>query len=262
MRRADRLFQLVQLLRVRRMATGQQLASELCVSTRTVYRDIRDLQTSGVPVRGEAGVGYRLENGYELPPLTFTTGELEGLVLGARIVSAWGDRELASAVRSAMTKIEAVVPKALRQVLLDTALYAPDYHKPRGMAQHLALLRRAIGERRKLGVRYVRADGADSQRVLRPLALYFWGNKWTLAAWCELRGDYRSFRPDRIGEIELLEAVFEPDDAVSLAGFLARADHGEWTDEAEPRGRHSWRRDGVRLDGARSRGHDAPARAH
>ncbi|HKE12266.1 MAG TPA: HTH domain-containing protein, partial [Myxococcota bacterium] len=94
MRRADRLFQLVHHLRARRFATGDQLARELGVSTRTVYRDVRDLEASGVPIRGEAGVGYRLERGYELPPLTFTSAELEGLVLGARIVGAWADAEL------------------------------------------------------------------------------------------------------------------------------------------------------------------------
>ena len=103
MRRADRLFRLVQLLRARRFATGEQIAGELAVSKRTVYRDVADLQGSGIPIRGEAGVGYRLERGYELAPLIFTSDELESLVLGARIVAAWGDAELASAVGSAMT---------------------------------------------------------------------------------------------------------------------------------------------------------------
>jgi len=110
---------------VRRFATGEQIARDLGVSIRTVYRDVQDLERSGIPIRGEAGVGYRLERGYELPPLTFNSEELEGLVLGARLVSAWADPELAAAVSSAMTKVEAVVPEALRRVLLDTALFAP-----------------------------------------------------------------------------------------------------------------------------------------
>ena len=126
MRRADRLFRLVQLLRARRFATGEQIAGELGVSKRTVYRDVADLQGSGVPIKGEAGVGYRLERGYELAPLIFTSDELSGLVLGARIVSAWGDAELASAVASALTKIEAVLPEALRRVVLETPLFAPE----------------------------------------------------------------------------------------------------------------------------------------
>ncbi len=222
MRRADRLFQLVQHLRARRSATGRQLADELRVSTRTVYRDIADLQGSGVPIQGEAGVGYRLERGFELPPLTFTSEELEGLVLGARIVAAWGDPELAAAVGSAMTRIEAVLPESLRHVLLDTALFAPDFPRTATMANEVATLRRAIAERRILSLVYTRADGETSEREVRPLGLYFWGNRWTLAAWCELRNDYRSFRPDRMERVELTQRSFDADGDVSLADFLRR----------------------------------------
>jgi predicted DNA-binding transcriptional regulator YafY len=228
MRRADRLFRLVQLLRARRFATGEQIAGELGVSKRTVYRDVADLQGSGVPIRGEAGVGYRLERGYELAPLIFTSDELAGLVLGARIVSAWGDAELASAVASALTKIEAVLPEALRRVVLETPLFAPELPGASVMAGELALLRRAIGERRLVHFRYAREDGAESERDARPLGLFFWGRKWTLAAWCELRQDYRSFRPDRMQEVQLLERGFDPADGISLAGFLAKHDPADW----------------------------------
>jgi len=223
MRRADRLFQLVQLLRARRMATGQQLAEVLGVSTRTVYRDIRDLEDSGVPIRGEAGVGYRLERGFELPPLTFTSEEVEGLVLGARIVAAWGDSELAGAVGSAMTKIEAALPEALREVLLETPLFA-GFRGREEMTREIGAMRRAIGERRKLRFGYTRADGEQSERSVRPLGLYFWGNKWTLAAWCELRSDYRSFRPDRMQGVSILGEHFDEKDGVSLADFLAHTE--------------------------------------
>src|SRR5215468_3565058 len=210
MRRADRLFRLVQLLRARRFSTGEQIASELGVSKRTVYRDVADLQASGVPIRGEAGVGYRLERGYELAPLIFTSDEIEGLVLGARIVAAWGDPELASAVGSAMTKVEAVLPEALRRVVLETPLFAPGFPNANAKTAPLALLRRAIGERRLVHFHYARGDGAASERAARPLGLYFWGRKWTLAAWCELRGDYRTFRPDRMRELSVLEQSFDP----------------------------------------------------
>lgn len=220
MRRADRLFQLVQFLRTRRAATGQQIADELRVSVRTVYRDIIDLQSSGIPIRGEAGVGYRLERGFELPPLTFTSEELEGLALGARIVAAWGDPDLASAVNSAMTRIEAVLPAALRKVLIETPLFAPQFQSRAGMSREVATIRRAIGEHRVLHLRYVRADGNESVRDIRPLGLHFWGNKWTVAAWCELRNDYRSFRPDRMLDVELLERTFDADDGISLGEFL------------------------------------------
>src|SRR5512134_1216729 len=167
MRRADRLFRLVQHLRARRFATGEQIAAELGISKRTVYRDVADLQGSGIPIRGEAGVGYRLERGYELAPLIFTSDELAGLVLGARIVSAWGDAELASAVGSALTKIEAVLPEALRRVVLETPLFAPEMPGASVMAGELTLLRRAIGERRLVHFRYAREDGAQSERDAR-----------------------------------------------------------------------------------------------
>jgi len=224
LRRADRLFQLVQHLRARRFATGEQIARDLGVSLRTVYRDVQDLERSGVPIRGEAGVGYRLERGYELPPLTFNGEELEGLVLGARLVAAWADSELAAAVSSAMTKVEAVVPEALRRVLLDTALFAPGGPWAAAMARELPLLRRAIGDRRRIRFAYTRGDGEQSERTVRPLGLFFWGSKWTLAAWCELREDYRTFRPDRMETVKLLDETFAPEDGPSLAAFLQRWD--------------------------------------
>lgn len=229
MRRADRLFRLVQLLRARRFATGEQIASELGVSKRTVYRDVADLQGSGVPIRGEAGVGYRLERGYELAPLIFTSDELAGLVLGARIVASFGDPDLAAAVASAMTKVEAVLPEGLRRVVLETPLFAPGRPWSAAMAGEVATLRRAISERRLVHFKYGREDGAESERDARPLGLYFWGRKWTLAAWCELRADYRSFRPDRMRELELLDRTFDPDaDGISLAGFVAKGDPADW----------------------------------
>jgi len=224
MRRADRLFRLVQLLRARRFATGQQLATALGISKRTVYRDIRDLCASGVPIRGEAGVGYRLERGFELPAVTFTGEEIESLVLGARIVGTWGDAELAAAAASAMSKVEAVLPEPLRRVLLDTALFAAGRSEGPPVPGEMALLRRAIGEHRCTRFAYTRADGRTTERTVRPLGLYFWGTKWTLAAWCELRGDYRSFRPDRMQRVRLLDETFDARDGVSLAAFLARVD--------------------------------------
>jgi len=228
-RRADRLFQLIQALRTRRFATGQQLAEVLGVSKRTLYRDVQDLQRSGVPIRGEAGVGYRLERGYELPPLTFTGEELEGLALGARFIAAWGDPELAAAVGSAMTKIEAVIPEGLRRVLLDAPLFAPGFERAAEMARHVGKLRRAIGEQRCIHFAYRRDDGEQSERDARPLGLYFWGDRWTLAAWCELRGDYRSFRPDRMDDLVLLDRSFDPTDGPNLDAFVESM---EWLGDA------------------------------
>ena len=241
MRRADRLFRLVQVLRSRRFATGAELAVELGVSKRTVYRDIRDLEASGVPIRGEAGVGYQLQGGFELPPLTFNADEIEALVLGGRIVQAWGGDELASAAASAMTKVEAVLPEPLRRVLLNTALFAPGRPAATAMAGDMGSLRRAISEHRRIRFGYTREDGDQSQRSVRPLGLYFWGTKWTLATWCELRGDYRSFRPDRMRSVELLEEVFDDSDGISLSAFLAQLDRPDrtgWQGDPAPRRDH------------------------
>lgn len=231
MRRADRLFQLVHHLRARRFATGEQLASELGVSRRTVYRDIRDLEASGVPIQGEAGVGYRLDRSFELPALAFNAEEIEGLVLGVRMVSTWGDAELAAAVRSAMTKIESALPEPLHRVLIETPLFAAE--RPDGAAEtdsaSMTTLRRAIGEKRRTRFAYTRADGRSSERTVRPLGLYFWGTKWTLASWCELRSDYRSFRPDRMKEVRMEGEPFDESDGITLAAFLERT-----SEEARP----------------------------
>lgn len=237
MRRADRLFQLIQSLRSRRFATGQELADTLGISKRTLYRDVQDLQRSGVPIRGEAGVGYRLERGFELPPLTFTGEELEGLALGARIVAAWGDPELAKAVGAAISKIEAVIPPGLRETLMDAPLFAPGFERAAWMARHLDALRRAIGTRAVVRLRYEREDGEASDRDVRPLGLYFWGNKWTLAAWCELRRDYRSFRPDRMESVEATGRLFDPSEGPSLQEYLRRTEQeGREAGSPEPRG--------------------------
>ncbi len=230
MRRADRLFRLVQLLRSRRLVTAQWLAGELDVSKRTIYRDIRDLEYSGVPIQGEAGVGYQLQRGYELPPLTFNAAEIEALVLGARIVATHGDAEIAQAAKSAMEKVEAVLPPALRAVLTNTALFAPSFG--RGQAPDaLGDIRRAIGRRNKIRFAYTRGDGAESSRTVRPLALYYWRTSWSLAAWCELREAYRNFRPDRMQEFTVLKQTFSDEEGVSLEAF-----HDQMREQARQRG--------------------------
>lgn len=220
MRRADRLFQLVQLLRARRIATGRWLAEELGVSVRTVYRDVADLVASGVPIEGEAGVGYRLARGYELPPLTFTTSEIEALVLGVRMVEAWADPELAEAARAALRKVEAVVPGSLRRALVDTPLFVPRFGTPGDVEARLSLLRQAIGQRTRVRTDYVRADGTPSERTICPVGLYFWGDRWSVAAWCELRQDWRSFRPDRMESLVPLEDSFAHRPEISLPAFI------------------------------------------
>lgn len=227
MRRADRLFRIVQILRNRRFVTAEQLSQTLEVSQRTIYRDMQDIMKNGVPIRGEAGVGYQLEANAVLPPLTFTSEEIEALVLGARMAVAWADPALAAAARSVLEKVEAIVPGPLRDVLLRTALFAPGGEWTRQRTIGLDILRSAVSEQQKVAFRYTREDGQTSQRVVRPLGLYFWGAKWNLAAWCELRRAFRSFRPDRMAELRVLDARFEQRAGVSLEAFLAERMHDD-----------------------------------
>ena len=209
MRRADRLFQIVLLLGRRRAVTARELAEALQVSERTIYRDIADLSLSGVPVDGEAGVGYLMRGGFQLPPLMFDADELAALALGSRMVQGWSDPELGRAAERALLKIEAVLPPALKQRMDEQALLVPDFHVPPQMIAPLGLLRRAIGEAHKVAFAYTRADGEVSQRTVWPLGLFFWGETWTLGAWCELRGEYRSFRLDRMLNLAVLGTQFQ-----------------------------------------------------
>ncbi len=206
MRRADRLFQIILCLRRRRAVTAEQMAEELEVSARTIYRDIRDLMGSGVPIDGEAGVGYRLRPGFDLPPLMFSADELQALRLGAEIVLGWADADLARAARTALERIEAVLPEKLRRTGPEP-FYVPDFFIPAGTKNYLTELRLAIQAKHQVRIRYVRADGTASERQVEPVGLFFWGNRWTLGAWCGLRGAFRTFRLDRISAVEPLPAM-------------------------------------------------------
>ncbi len=220
MRRADRLFRIVQLLRRRKLTTARQIAEELEVSDRTVYRDVADLIGSGVPIRGEAGVGYALDRGFDLPPLMFTEEELEALVLGVRVVESWGDPALAQAARQVVQKVEAVLPERLQERVGKAPLFAPGFHVPAESARELGTLRRAIRERRKARLHYVDRVAAATERTIRPLGLFFWGASWTVAAWCELRQGFRGFRLDRMQKLELTDHKFEDEAGTTLADFF------------------------------------------
>jgi len=219
-RRADRLFQIVQHLRGRRLTTAAQLAGWLHVSDRTVYRDIRDLSLSGVPVEGEAGVGYRLSKGFDLPPIMFTLDEVEAMVTGARMVEAWGGPALAAHARSALSKIALALPAVRREEIARSRLFAPGFHIRPAAAASLETARQAILQRRKLRVEYVDSGERKSLRTIRPLAVYFWGTTWTLAAWCESRNDFRNFRLDRMGAVEILAESFEETAGQALEDFV------------------------------------------
>ncbi len=220
MRRADRLFRIVQVLRAGRMTTARRLAEKLQVSERTIYRDVRDLQLSGMPIEGEAGIGYLLRTDFDIPPLMFNRTEIEALVLGARMVRAWGGHEQGEAAAQALTKIEAVLPADLRDRVDQTLLFALNFKVDPQTKASVDTLNRAAGEHKFVEFDYVREDGEQSHRRVRPLGLYFWGGVWTLATWCEMRKDFRSFRVDRLAKLTVLDKIFPNDAKKSLQAFI------------------------------------------
>jgi len=222
MRRADRLFQIVQLLRRRRtVTTAKQIGQKLEVSERTVYRDIRDLILAGTPIDGEAGVGYRIGPGYDLPPLMFDREEIQALVLGARIVRQVGDPSLARAADAILNKVATVLPKELEPLLAETRLFAPATRGGARSADALAMVREALVERRRMRFRYENERGDKTERTVRPLGVFFWGKTWTLAAWCEMRTGFRNFRLDRI-ETATIGERFEDETGRTLRDMLAQ----------------------------------------
>lgn len=222
MRRADRLFEIIQQLRGDRLVTAQVLSDKLEVSVRTVYRDIRDLQASGVPIDGAAGVGYLLRPGYHLPPLMFLPAEIEALIVGARMVKAWAGRSIAEAAAEALVKIGAVVPEDRMRAAQRVPVFALGTRLQDSDRDNLDALGKAIDGRLKVCFAYCDAEGSGSRRTVRPLALHFWGQVWTLAAWCELRDDFRTFRVDRVEGIELTEERYEREAGKTLEDYLAR----------------------------------------
>ncbi len=228
MRRADRLFQIVQHLRGGRLVTARMLAEKLEVSERTIYRDVADLMATGVPIDGEAGVGYILRSGFDLPPLMFTRDELTALTLGARFVKAWGGARLALAAEEALVKIDAVLPEKEKRAAAETNLFAFGISLPEETREIVDRLELAIRERRRLHVVYEALDGERSKRDLRPLGLAHWGKVWTLVAWCELRTDFRVFRADRIAEMAERGDTFRDEPGRTLRDYLRKMseEHG------------------------------------
>ena len=224
MRRADRLFELVQLIRSRRLSTGRALAERLGVSERTVYRDVADLMAQGVPIEGEAGVGYRMRPGFDVPPLMFTQDEARALVAAIRTALPRLDSALAPPAEQALGKIMAVLPAAVRAAAESLALFAPTAPADEAVRDRLAVLRQAIEARRKLRVLYRDGDDVRSTRVLRPLACLHWDATWTLAAWCELRSDFRSFRVDRLLQVQVLDEPFRDEPGRTLADMQRRVE--------------------------------------
>ncbi len=225
MRRADRLFQIIQILRrTRRPTTADAIAAELETSKRTIYRDVADLVAQRVPIRGEAGVGYVLDNGFDLPPLMLTPDEIEAAVLGAQWVATRGDPALARAAQDLTAKIAATVPERLRPYVLEPATRAVPGWRHEQDALDMAQLRAHIHAGRKIALRYRDEQGAETARVIWPIAIGYYEAVRNLVAWCELRKDFRSFRTDRVAGAEFLDERYPERPAVLRAKWRKAMD--------------------------------------
>ena len=209
MRRADRLFQIIQILRrASAPVTAQAMAAELETSKRSVYRDIAALMAQRAPIRGEAGVGYVLDAGFDMPPLMLTAEEVEAAVLGAQWVASRGDPALARAAQDLMAKVAATVPEHLRPMILDPVSRTPPNFANTPDNLDMAQLRAAMHGGRKVELTYADEQGRQSRRVIWPIAVGYRDTTRNLVAWCEMRADFRNFRTDRVVEAAFLEDRF------------------------------------------------------
>jgi predicted DNA-binding transcriptional regulator YafY len=212
-RRADRLFDIIQRLRTARgPLTAAAIAEQLEVTVRTVYRDIAALQARRVPIEGAAGIGYVLRRGFDLPPLMFTTEEVDAIVTGARLVRRLRDPRLQEAADSVLAKVATV---------LDAPVFVSSGSTPVAEGVDLAEVRSAIHAARKLRIGYLDGQGLRTQRTIWPIAMAYYVDVTLIAAWCELRNDFRHFRVDRIVRSTLLDERFPTDHAKLLADWLA-----------------------------------------
>jgi predicted DNA-binding transcriptional regulator YafY len=239
MSRAQRLLDLIDILRRHRFpVAGSVLARELGVSLRTLYRDIATLQQQGADIEGEPGLGYVLRPGFLLPPLMFSEDELEALVLGVRWVAGHGDRRLAVAATSALARVSAVLPDALRGALESNGLMVASRRTPDAddemRDEQLAHIRTAIRRSRKLDLGYHDVKGAPSQRRVWPIALGYFEQARVLVAWCELRDDFRHFRCDRIATLGLLDVGYPRGRQALLREWRLRQDARVTADEQRP----------------------------
>ena len=221
MRRTDRLFELIQKFRGGRLRRGKDLAEELGVSLRTLYRDIDTLTASGIPIEGERGVGYLLRDPIFLPPLNLTATEFEALQFGLTLGSKAADAELADASNLLLEKISAVLPDSLKSRTAAPAIAAYNPHIGTSL-NTLPDLRQAIGKGQKLDIVYENLQGATSQRTIWPLQVEYWGHVWTCTSWCELRDDFRVFRVDRIQQVKRTTIRFPGNAKLLLAQYLRR----------------------------------------
>jgi len=229
MRRADRLFDIIQSLRTAaHPMTAATLADKLEVTARTIYRDIAALQASRVPIEGAPGLGYVLRRGFDLPPLMFTADEADAIAIGVRLLRRLRDPKLLSAAESVLAKLAAVVPDPLQSHLVAAPVFVSDGDAPTVTGVDLAELRGAIHETRKLSIDYADEGGRETRRTIWPLAMAYYVDVTLIGAWCELRGDFRHFRVDRIKSSQVLNERFPADNGKLMAEWLTlRKDRGD-----------------------------------
>ena len=221
MRKSDRLFQLTNLLRAHQPLTARELATRLCVSERTIYRYMDDLSLAGIPVYGEAGLGYRLSEGFEMAPLQLSAAELEALITGVNLVAVLTGKGMADPARSLLAKIEAALPAKDVQATRAPVVRVPDYRTAHPVYARWDRLHDAITAGHWLEIGYQDARASRTGRHLYPLGLFYWGGCWTLGAWCALRRAYRDFRVDRIDTLALCRQGESAPPGVTLADYLA-----------------------------------------
>jgi predicted DNA-binding transcriptional regulator YafY len=222
MRRADRLFDIIQTLRASpRPLTAAALADKLEVTARTIYRDIAALQASRVPIEGAPGLGYVLRRGFDLPPLMFTAEEADAVAIGVRLLRRLRDVKLQQAAESVLAKVAAVVPEPLQPLLIAAPVYVSDGNAPTPAGIDPAALRGAIHNARKVAITYIDEQGRRTQRKIRPIAMAYYVDVTVVGAWCELRDDFRHFRLDRIVGSQVLDERFAADSARLTAEWLA-----------------------------------------
>jgi predicted DNA-binding transcriptional regulator YafY len=226
MRRADRLFQIIQILRRhRKPVTADAIAAELETSKRSVYRDIATLMAQRVPIRGEAGIGYVLEGGHDMPPLMLTADEIEAAVLGAQLVATRGDAGLVRAAEDLISKIAAAVPERLRPIVLDPASLTSTRRSLPEDRVDVGIIRQAIHSARKLRIDYCDEQQRATARIIWPISIGYLESVRMLIAWCELRQDFRHFRTDRIGAVDLLADRFPERPATLRAKWRQTVEH-------------------------------------
>ena len=223
MNRIDRLHAILTHLQSKKRVTAQEVADRFNISLRTVYRDVKALEESGVPVIGEAGSGYTIMEGYRLPPVMFTQEEASALLLGAKLAEYLSDESIKKHFNAALFKIKAVLrtsDKEHMDQLNDNIVVLSRLPADDSAGRYLVDLQKALGDKKVIQIRYQSGQDAVTERTLEPIGLCHYGQAWHLIGWCHLRNGYRDFRVSRIQQLQLFDKTFEPETHPSLQEYM------------------------------------------